>query len=204
MKTGNQWAWFGLFAVVLACGSTTENRGTPSNHAAGNAGAAPTATAGEAAAGGSAPTTMAGNAGAIGNDEGVCRRDLREFCSARGRCPESSDDVEGFCSYAQSAVRMKSSCGGTSLRVTAGLGVSVWHFDAAGKLIGAIVTGDTGNACFNGATTFYGELCVLEGDSQDICPPQGDKPNGAAGHGSDEGGAGGAANITAGGAGGAP
>jgi hypothetical protein len=175
MRLGRRLGWvMGLGAWHLAaCGSVTEHHGTAAagtstgdsaQSAAGTGGGGD----GGATGGSGEPITTAGIGGTTG--DALCVRDLNEYCSAPGRCPNSPDEVAGFCSFAETVTKAQSSCGGTSVLVTAGLGRSAWHFDAAGKLVGASVSGDTSNACFNGITTYYGKICLTEGLSPNICP----------------------------------
>lgn len=171
MKLGQRLAWWmGLGVLHLAaCGSVTENHGTAAAGSSAGGSANTTAGAsGKAGSGGSSEPIITGTGGTTG--DALCVRDLDALCSPAGACPTSVDDLDDFCSYAQRVEKVVSSCGGSALRVNAGLGESVWHFDATGKLVGASITGDTSNACFNGITTYYGKICLTEGVGPNICP----------------------------------
>jgi len=137
------------------------------------------ASAGDAGVGGDG--ARSGNAPGEGGEGGESRlRDacgpypLSDICNDRpASCPASPADISPDQCLFSEVKRYASSCGGTVVQsVSDPIAVTTWSFDADDHLTGLVVTGDLGNDCKEGGTSFtvvYGEPCEASGAGELLC-----------------------------------
>ena len=129
----------------------------------------------EPAQGGDAPE-VSGGAASVANQPPSAHA-VSEYCSTAA-CPSSPEAITPTCMQcpdaAQTATpgckenlyggtrRYASSCGGVSVEVHFGFDRTIWHFDAAGQLIGISYSSDTSDQ-------EYGQQCTPSGPEQDLC-----------------------------------